>query len=106
VKSAQVERGFVVRMPKAYPYYDASYKRNIETMRHWIAANTPNLHPVGRNGMFRYNNQDHSMFTAQLTVQNILEGTHHDVWDVNVEEDYHEVSAEARPVASPVSAAR
>ena len=48
------------------------------------------MHPVGRNGMHRYNNQDHSMFTAMLTVENIVTGTTHDVWAVNVEEDYHE----------------
>jgi len=97
VQPEQVERGFVVRMPKAYPYYDAQYKANVETMRRWLAENTPNLHPVGRNGMFRYNNQDHSMFTAQLTVQNMIDGTAHDVWEVNVEEDYHE---EASPTSS------
>ena len=85
-----VERGFVVRMPKAYPFYDRDYKKNVDIMRGWIAENAPNLHPVGRNGMHRYNNQDHSMFTAQLTVQNMLDGKHHDVWSVNVEEDYHE----------------
>ncbi|MFQ1003390.1 NAD(P)/FAD-dependent oxidoreductase [Modestobacter sp. SSW1-42] len=89
-KATDVERGFVVRMPKAYPFYDADYKANVEVIRRWIEANTPNLHPVGRNGMFRYNNQDHSMLTALLTVQNIADGAHHDVWDVNVEEDYHE----------------
>ena len=77
-------------MPKAYPFYDAHYKNNVDIMRGWIAENAPNLHPVGRNGMHRYNNQDHSMFTALLTVQNMIDGTHHDVWDVNVEEDYHE----------------
>ena len=49
-----------------------------------------NVHPVGRNGMHKYNNQDHSMLTAMLTVENIAEGAHHDVWAVNVEEDYHE----------------
>ena len=90
VHSDQVERGFVVRMPKAYPYYDAAYKRNVETMRRWLEQHVPNVHPVGRNGMFRYNNQDHSMFTALLTVENITDGTSHDVWDVNVEDDYHE----------------
>jgi len=89
-KAADVERGFVVRMPKAYPFYDAGYKDNVDSVRRWMEANTPNLHPVGRNGMFRYNNQDHSMLTAMLTVQNIADGTHHDIWDVNVEEDYHE----------------
>jgi UDP-galactopyranose mutase len=103
VKPEQVERGFVVRMPKAYPFYDASYKRNVEIMRRWIEENTPNLHPVGRNGMFRYNNQDHSMFTAQLTVQNMIDGAKHDVWDVNVEEDYHE---EASPTSSAQTAPR
>jgi hypothetical protein len=48
------------------------------------------VYPVGRNGMHRYNNADHSMFTAMLTVENILDGTDHDVWSVNVEEEYHE----------------
>jgi UDP-galactopyranose mutase len=88
-----VERGFVVRMPKAYPFYDAVYKDNVEVIRRWLEANTPNLHPVGRNGMFRYNNQDHSMLTALLTVHNIADGAAHDVWNVNVEEDYHELAA-------------
>ena len=84
-----VEAGYVVRMPKAYPYYDADYKRNVETLRKWLEVNVPNLHPVGRNGMHRYNNQDHSMYTAMLTVENIM-GAAHDVWSVNVEEEYHE----------------
>jgi protoporphyrinogen oxidase len=90
VDPSLVERGFVVRMPKAYPFYDAHYKDNVDIMRAWIAENAPNLHPVGRNGMHRYNNQDHSMFTALITVQNMIEGTSRDVWSVNVEEDYHE----------------
>ncbi len=90
VDPSLVERGFVVRMPKAYPFYDADYKNNVDIMRGWLADNAPNVHPVGRNGMHRYNNQDHSMFTAQLTVQNMIDGTNLDVWDVNVEEDYHE----------------
>ena len=84
-----VEAGYVVRMPKAYPYYDADYKRNVETLRKWLEVNVPNVHPVGRNGMHRYNNQDHSMYTAMLTVENIM-GASHDVWSVNVEEEYHE----------------
>ncbi len=90
VPAAEVERGFVVRMPKAYPMYDDSYAANVETMRQWLAANAPNVHPVGRNGMHKYNNQDHSMYTAMLTVENILDGAGHDVWEVNVEADYHE----------------
>ncbi len=91
--ASKVETGYVVRMPKAYPIYDATYKDHVETMRAWIDANTPNVYPVGRNGMHRYNNQDHSMYTAMLSVENIL-GAHHDTWSVNVEEEYHE---EVRP---------
>jgi UDP-galactopyranose mutase len=104
-KAADVERGFVVRMPKAYPFYDAHYKENVETIRRWMEANTPNLHPVGRNGMFRYNNQDHSMLTAMLTVQNIVDGASHDIWEVNVEEDYHEEVSARRPEGEDVARA-
>lgn len=89
VDPASVEAGYVVRMPKAYPYYDADYKRNVELMRKWLEVNVPNVHPVGRNGMHRYNNQDHSMYTAMLTVDKLF-GASHDVWSVNVEEEYHE----------------
>ncbi|MEZ5261335.1 MAG: NAD(P)/FAD-dependent oxidoreductase [Acidimicrobiales bacterium] len=56
----------------------------------WLEAHTANVWPVGRNGMHRYNNQDHSMLTAMLAAENILEGAGHDLWSVNVEEDYHE----------------
>jgi hypothetical protein len=76
-------------MPKAYPMYDDTYKANVETMRKWIDANAPNVFPVGRNGMHRYNNQDHSMYTAMLSVDNIF-GANNDVWNVNVEAEYHE----------------
>lgn len=89
-----VEAGYVVRMPKAYPTYDETYRANVETIRAWLSAEVPNVHPVGRNGMHRYNNQDHSMYTAMLTVENIVGGADHDIWAVNVEEEYHE---EARP---------
>ena len=89
VQAEDVEAGYVVRMPKAYPMYDASYKANVETLRSWLAANAPNVFPVGRNGMHKYNNQDHSMYTAMLSVENIF-GADHDVWSVNVEADYHE----------------
>jgi protoporphyrinogen oxidase len=97
VRAEQVERGFVVRMPKAYPFYDKDYKHNVQVMRDWLAEVAPNVHPVGRNGMHRYNNQDHSMLTAVFTVENIVDGAGHDVWEVNVEEDYHE---EIQPAAA------
>jgi len=90
VDPAVVEAGYVVRMPKAYPFYDERYKANVARIVEWLDDCAPNVHPVGRNGMHRYNNQDHSMFTAMLTAENIARGTHHDVWNVNVEEEYHE----------------
>jgi len=64
-------------------------------MREWLEDCAPNVHPVGRNGMHRYNNQDHSMYTALLTVENIVDGSTYDVWEVNVEEEYHEEKAPA-----------
>jgi protoporphyrinogen oxidase len=88
-KADKVEAGYVVRMPKAYPVYDHEYKDNVAVMRAWLEANAANVQPVGRNGMHKYNNQDHSMLTAMLAVENIL-GADHDTWSVNVEEDYHE----------------
>ncbi len=89
MRAADIEAGYVVRMPKAYPVYDADYRANVEVLRGWLTEHAPNVHPVGRNGMHKYNNQDHSMYTAMLTVENIL-GAAHDIWDVNVEEEYHE----------------
>ncbi|MGH9096182.1 MAG: FAD-dependent oxidoreductase, partial [Acidimicrobiales bacterium] len=68
----------------------------------------PNVHPVGRNGMHKYNNQDHSMYTAMLTVENI-HGAQHDIWAVNVEEEYHEemdVRIGAEPVVAVQSSGR
>ncbi len=82
--------GYVVRMPKAYPFYDEHYKANVKKIVEWMNTAVPNVHPVGRNGMHRYNNQDHSMYTAMLTAENIATGSRHDVWSVNVEEVYHE----------------
>lgn len=87
---AAVQEGFVVRMPKAYPTYDEHYRRNVDVLREWLAHHCVNVWPVGRNGMHKYNNQDHSMFTAMLTVENIVADAGHDIWEVNVEEEYHE----------------
>jgi protoporphyrinogen oxidase len=90
VPPGAVEAAFVVRVPKAYPVYDNGYSERVEVLREWLAENTQNVHPVGRNGMHRYNNQDHSMLTAMLVAENITRGTRHDPWTVNVEEEYHE----------------
>ncbi len=89
IDAGVVEAGFVVRVPQAYPVYDAEYADHIDVIRRWLASDVTNVHPVGRNGMHRYNNQDHSMLTAMLAVENIF-GAHHDVWTVNVEAEYHE----------------
>jgi protoporphyrinogen oxidase len=96
---SKVEAGYVVRMPKAYPVYDEGYQAKVKVLRDWLSDNVPNVHPIGRNGMHKYNNQDHSMLTAMLTVENLLTGSRHDIWSVNVEADYHEVDASrpARP---------
>ena len=89
-KREDVLDGCVIRMPKAYPAYFGTYDR-LKTVQDWVAA-IPNLFLVGRNGMHRYNNQDHSMLTAMMAVDNILEGRtdHANLWDVNLEADYHE----------------
>ena len=76
------------------------YAANVDTIRGWLAEHAANVHPVGRNGMHRYNNQDHSMLTAMLAVENILDGAGHDIWAVNVEEEYHEEARPRRPTPS------
>jgi protoporphyrinogen oxidase len=82
--------GVVVRMHKAYPVYDQGYAGRIDVVRRWLAYLT-NLQCIGRNGQHRYNNADHSMMTAMLAVRNVL-GEKHDIWDVNVDSEYHETS--------------
>ena len=71
VGDAEVVDGTVIRQPKAYPVYDEHYQDALRVIREWL-DNFPNLQVVGRNGMHRYNNQDHSMLTAMLAVKNIL----------------------------------
>ncbi|MGJ6962579.1 NAD(P)/FAD-dependent oxidoreductase [Streptosporangium sp. G11] len=94
VTPGSVQRGYVVRMPKAYPVYDAGYADNVEVLRKYLDVEWPEIHPIGRNGMHRYNNQDHSMLTAMLTVENVVDGARHDVWEVNVDAEYHEERAD------------
>jgi protoporphyrinogen oxidase len=82
----------VVRMPKAYPVYDETYQRGLAAVRRFLQI-VPNLQLVGRNGMHRYNNQDHSMLTAILAARNIR-GGNYDLWQVNVDEEYGEQGSE------------
>jgi protoporphyrinogen oxidase len=88
-RAERVKMGFVVRVHKAYPMYDAQYGERVQAIRGWLDG-IPNLIQVGRNGLHRYNNSDHSMLTAMRAVENILRGTHHDIWAVNAESVYHE----------------
>jgi protoporphyrinogen oxidase len=88
VPENNVVDGTVVRMPKAYPVYDDAYKEVLSLIRGYLAG-FPNLQVIGRNGQHRYNNQDHSMVAGMLAARN-LAGESHDVWAVNVEQQYHE----------------
>jgi protoporphyrinogen oxidase len=92
-KAERVKFGFVARVHKAYPIYDAEYAERVATIRGWLDG-LPNLIQVGRNGLHRYNNSDHSMLTAMRAVDNILLGSHHDIWAVNAESVYHEEHVE------------
>jgi protoporphyrinogen oxidase len=90
-EEGEVIDGCVVRQKKAYPVYDDHYAQHVATIRHEIEEHYPNLHLVGRNGMHKYNNQDHAMMTAMLCVENILADTKlYDLWQVNGDAEYHE----------------
>jgi protoporphyrinogen oxidase len=88
--AAEVFDGVVVRQQKAYPVYDDSYQAHVEVVRDYLATELPNLHLAGRNGMHKYNNQDHSMMTALLVARNIATGSELDPWKVNADAVYHE----------------
>jgi protoporphyrinogen oxidase len=109
---ARIERGYVERVPMAYPVYDERYAERLAVLRRWLDG-LENLQQVGRNGLHRYNNSDHSMLTAIRAVDNIVAGKDHDIWSVNADSAYHEEQARdehpyARAPESPVmrSAAR
>jgi protoporphyrinogen oxidase len=87
-RAADVESGTVARMPKAYPVYDTGYGEALNIVRQFLAQ-FENLYTVGRNGMHKYNNQDHSMLTAMFAVENI-QGRSHNIWAVNDEQEYLE----------------
>ncbi|PJZ45486.1 NAD(P)/FAD-dependent oxidoreductase [Leptospira brenneri] len=90
-KLEDIKEGFVVRQKKAYPVYDDVYQDHIDVLKAEIQGKFHNLHLVGRNGMHKYNNQDHAMMTAMLTVENIVaDRTVFDVWNVNQDAEYHE----------------
>jgi protoporphyrinogen oxidase len=97
-EEGDVVDGCVVRQKKAYPVYDDDYARHVETIRQELETRYPNLHLVGRNGMHKYNNQDHAMMTAMLCVENILaESKLYDLWQVNGDAEYHETGENTLP---------
>jgi len=92
--AGQVTDGCVIRQSKAYPVYDDDYSKHVAVVRDEIESRFPGLHLVGRNGMHKYNNQDHAMMTAMLTARNIIAGRRqYDVWQVNQDAEYHESGA-------------
>ncbi|WP_421654970.1 NAD(P)/FAD-dependent oxidoreductase [Leptothermofonsia sp. ETS-13] len=103
VKRGDVEDGVVIRQRKAYPIYDAEYRQHLQVIQDYLET-FDNLQTVGRNGMHRYNNQDHSMLTAMLAVRNLF-GEEHNLWTVNTERSYYEEftldDARSKPVLVP-----
>lgn len=100
-KNAKLIKGFVVRIPKAYPVYDPGYADRLALIRGWLGG-IGNLQCMGRNGQHRYNNQDHSMATALIAARNIIRDECRDPWAVNEDAEYHEISRTER--AAPITA--
>ncbi len=89
IDPSHVTNGVKVRVPDAYPMYDSAYREAVAEIRGYL-EHFQNLRTFGRNGLHRYNNQDHSMWTAMLATRNHLDGTSHDVWSVNTKAEYLE----------------
>ncbi len=99
---ADIDEGCVFRVPKSYPVYDSGYRDHLATLRQFTDS-LDNFQTVGRNGLHRYNNQDHAMLTGMLAVRNLLDGEKHDLWNVNADEEYlEEVRLDQQPDESVV----
>jgi protoporphyrinogen oxidase len=88
-QAADVEGGCVFRVKHAYPVYDSEYRTYLATIREFV-DNLENFQTIGRNGLHRYNNQDHAMLTGILAVRNLIRGEKNDLWSVNADQEYHE----------------
>ena len=86
---ADIEGGCVFRVPKSYPVYDSGYRESLSTLRNFVGS-LENFQTVGRNGLHRYNNQDHAMLTGMLAVRNVVFGERNDLWSVNTDQEYIE----------------
>src|SRR5918992_1652223 len=91
--AVDIEDGCVFRVPKAYPIYDSEYRDYLAIVKNFV-GNLENYQTIGRNGLHRYNNQDHAMLTGMLSVRNVMFGEKNDLWSVNTDQEYHE---EIRP---------
>jgi protoporphyrinogen oxidase len=100
--AVDIEDGCVFRVPKSYPIYDEDYRESLQILRDYLSG-FENLQTVGRNGLHRYNNQDHSMLTGLFAARNVMLGEQYDLWNVNAEQEYHEEIRETRPVVVSVS---
>ena len=101
VQARAVEDGCVFRVPKSYPVYDSDYRQGLATIKGFIDL-LDNVQTVGRNGLHRYNNQDHAMLTGLCAARNLALGQTNDLWNVNVDQEYHEEVREARQEPRPV----
>ena len=93
--SGPLVKGYVVRMPKAYPVYDTGYQERLGVIREWVGQ-FGNMYCIGRNGQHRYNNQDHSMATALIAARNVTGDAERDPWAVNEDAEYHEIAKTER----------
>jgi len=104
-RAEDVEDGCVFRVPNAYPVYDSAYARHLDVLRRFMDS-LENCRTVGRNGLHRYNNQDHSMLTAMQAVGSLLFDEEHDLWSVNTDAEYHEEAPARKEEAAAVPAGR
>jgi len=101
-RSVDVIDGCVFRVEKSYPVYDSTYQQHLNVIKSYI-NHFDNFQTIGRNGLHRYNNQDHAMLTGMYAVRNLLNGEVHDLWGINAEQDYHEeIRTEKDPVAEKI----
>jgi protoporphyrinogen oxidase len=103
-KGSDIEDGCVIRVPKSYPIYDAGYREGLETIRKFVDG-LENCQTVGRNGLHRYNNQDHAMLTGMLAVRNLILGERNNLWNVNTDQEYHEEIREETLLPDTLTAA-
>jgi len=104
IEAGRVVDGVKIRVPKAYPMYDESFRADVALIRQYLET-FENLETFGRNGLHRYNNQDHSMWTAVLATLNLTDGAGYDVWSVNTEAEYHEERSAVEAALEPELAA-